>query len=103
MLGGQREWNSGLDQIVAHRNLATERIAASRRGEFVQLIRIRLHQHGNFQIRYLQRICDPLFIAKIGKHHQDAVNFVAVLFKQIGAPSRLGMSFNATQLRLFSR
>ena len=85
----QRERKAVLAKVVAHRDLAAERIPAALDVELVQIVRVSLDQHRHVQSRKLQRIghaLDPVFA---GLKHPGAAFGVVPRFN--GA--KLGLLF----------
>ena len=44
-----------------------------------------LHQDGNAEIRPAQRVGDGAFVAEVRQRDDDAVDFFAVFFEEVGA------------------
>ena len=81
---GVGERNAILIEVVAHRNLATEGIAAAVQVNLVVLIVAGLHQYRHMQFGTTDGIDDADFEAEVGQRHDDAVNLVSVLAEEGG-------------------
>ncbi len=81
----QAERNAVLPQVVAHRDLAAERIAPPLHRELIEIVRVGLHQHRNVQPGELQGIRHALFVAEIRQADDHAGDPVAIGAEQVGA------------------
>jgi len=100
VLAREREFDSGLHQVITDGNFSAIGIATARGRKLFQIIGITLDQDGDVQLRHLQRVRDAFFVAEIRQANEDAVDLVSVAAEEFGAFASLGMCFNTTEFRI---
>ena len=85
VFGRDAERGVVLVEVVAHRDLAAERVPPPFQVELVQVVRERLHQNRDVQAGELDRLRDALFVAEVRQADQDAVDLAGVLVEQRAA------------------
>ena len=98
MLAGEGELDPGLDEIVADRNLAAERVATACRRKLIQVVGIPLDEHGHVKVGEFERIRHALLIAEVRQAYEDAVNVIGVPLEQRGTLTCVGVGFNPAEL-----
>ena len=98
---GERVTDAVLPQVVAHRNLSAEAVAPPAHQHLVGLVGKSMHQHRHIEPRHADRVGHAALVAEVGQADQNAVDLVAVLLEQVGAPTRVLQGFDRAELGLF--
>ena len=85
VLIGDGEVVAVLVQVVAHRNLAAEGIAAAFDVELVKAVRVGLYEDRHIEARQLDRVRDTAFVTEVRQRDEDAVDAVGVLPEEFTA------------------
>jgi hypothetical protein len=91
---GVCKFDAVLVEVGGQRELAAERIAAAGQIHFVLLVVARDNQHGNVQLRKVQRGGYAHFVAEVGENDEDAVDFAAVRLEQLRAFDGVFIAFD---------
>jgi hypothetical protein len=85
VVAGQREWNAVLQQVVAGRHLAAERVAAVGDGHQAGLVGEGLHEHRHVEAGPPQGVRDGPLVAEVRQGDDHAGNPLPMLLEQLGA------------------
>ena len=100
MQRSERIGDSVLHHIVAAAHLAAEAVAAHGDGHVVCAIGRGLDEDGNFEAGEADGVDNAALFAEVGQGDDDAVDFVGVLFEELRAALRFGVSFDRAEVRL---
>ena len=81
----QRIRNSVLRKVVARGHFSAETVAPVSNGHLGRRVRRGLHQHRHAEVRHPQRFGNGTLIAEVRQRHDDAVDFLSMLLKQLRA------------------
>ncbi len=95
---GQAELDAILIEVVGHRELAAEGVAATGDRQLARGVGEGMHQHRHAQAGEADRIGHAFFVAKVGQRHQDAVNAILVALKKLGALLSVGPALDRAEV-----
>ncbi len=100
MKSGDGVGDAILPKVVASRHLAAKTVAAKRDRHLPGVIRSSLHEHGDMQVCEPKRIGNRALLPEVGQSHDDAINSIPILFKQVRAAPGLLPRFDCAVLTL---
>ena len=95
----EAERDAVLPQVVADGDLPAERVAPPCHVQLIEIVRVRLDEHGHLKLGQLQGISHAFFVAEIRKTDQDAFDAVPVLAEQVRARLRVLPGLDRAELR----
>ena len=106
-VGGMRrrvgEVDAVLVEVVAHRELAAERVAPAAQVDLVEFVVRRLHEHRHIELRPLDRFDDGDLVAEVGQEDDEAVDIVAVLVEQLHVLAHVFLGLDGAVVRRVDR
>ena len=91
-----REWNTILIQVVANRNLSTERITTAIQIYLVIIVIISLYHHRNVKISFIDSIDNTNLVTEVRQTYQYAVNLLTICLKLLCHQQTIFQSLNGT-------